>query len=597
MCGILGTTKKVSRQDFDTALSKITYRGPDDLGVIEEGGVMLGHRRLSIIDLSIAGHQPMTDIDKNYFIIFNGEIYNYKELKSSLLSDDCVFSSDSDTEVILLGYIKYGVDFFNKLRGMWAFAIYDKILNKIILSRDFFGIKPLYYSCANNTLSFCSELKPLADLMEFVPDEDAYKTYFYMGSMILDKTGVKNVQQVLPGEVIEYDLVSKQPKKYTLDINSNHESKYDDLESVLTDSIRFHYVSDVPVSLLFSGGIDSTIIATLSKKEGFNPTCFFVEMDDNNDKEYAKKIANNLGLKIETIKFDKNKLHEVYDDVLSKLDIPTSDISILPTFAVFKKVGNKAKVVLSGEGGDEFFGGYLRHKFLYNTKIRKSNALLPKLYKNNIFGLKYMAPIENRLQNQLNKIIKDTSIVYAMNSELIYDPIVLKNNTNLLNKIYDNLNFKDIVPNSLIFDISIYLPYMLMLKNDRASMMNSVEARVPFLDKNVFNYVTNYYKKNGVDNFYYKKELKKILEKYLPNDLIYREKQGFGVSNKIFKNKKVKDDFIQAFKFHKEREDLFGPIMLEDLNSEDFYDLIIDKYPRFAFGLITSFYVWKEHLL
>jgi len=209
MCGILGTTQKVEETIFSQALEMLSYRGPDSSKVLSVGGMFLGHKRLSVIDLSDMGTQPMSNQEHDVHIVFNGEIYNFVELKQSLSNEGVVFKTNTDTEVILEGYRKNGVSFFEQMRGMWAFAILDKKNETLLLSRDFFGIKPLYYHYDDGRISFGSELKPLSRFIKFIPDKDAYSIYYTFGAMLGDTTGVLGVKQVLPGEVIVFDLASK----------------------------------------------------------------------------------------------------------------------------------------------------------------------------------------------------------------------------------------------------------------------------------------------------------------------------------------------------------------------------------------------------
>lgn len=592
MCGILGTTQKIEDALFKQALDCMSHRGPDSSKVVTINDVTLGHKRLSIIDLSDRGIQPMSSVNEGVHIVFNGEIYNFSELKKTLLDQGVVFKSDTDTEVILMGYIKHGVSFFEQLRGMWAFAILDKRNNTLILSRDFFGIKPLYYNYDGQHISFASELRPLSAFTKFIPDKEAYVGYYTFGAMLFEHTGVVGVKQVLPGEVLVFNLSSKDLSKSLLCGIEKMTQPYRNLEDALSDSVKHHYISDVPVSILFSGGVDSTLLALMLKKQGFNPVCFVVEMPGSTDGYYARKIAKHIGLPVEVVSFNKENFTHVYTEVLSKLDIPISDISLLPTYAVFNSVKNKTKVALSGEGGDELFGGYMRHRFLYGTHIKNKSVILPKLYPDTYVGLKFVAPLMYRLQNIINKITGDTIATYATHALTFYDPVFLKKATDILRSV--DCQYKGMFPDSLIFDMSVYLPYMLMLKGDRSSMFNSVEGRVPFLDKPLFSYIHELYS-HGEKKLFFKEELKKILLKDVPHDLVYRKKQGFGVSPHML-GTQFKDDFKMAADFHKKNKEYFGELPFADLYiNADGYDIVVEKYPRFAFGLITSFYIWKSY--
>ena len=607
MCGILGTTKMVDKQCFDKALFKLNHRGPDGLNSYCCNGIWLGHARLSVLDLSDRGNQPMATSDGQVVITYNGEIYNYKDLRSNLEKQGCIFKSQTDTEVILEGYKIYGVDFFANLRGMWAFVIYDARKGKMVFSRDSFGIKPLYYSIANGIFSFASELTPLSDFLEtFVPDDQAYEQYYILGSMVAPLSGVKDVFQVLPGQILTYDVVKKEllsaslpssklPKKEKTELIDDQVSFID---SELSDSIASHFVSDVPVGILLSGGTDSSLIAALSKKLNFNPKCYHVAIDGSIDTGYAESIAKKLDLNLNILTFSEKEMQNTYNEVLDHIDIPLSDISLLPTSLVFKEVAKHAKVVLSGEGGDELFGGYLRHLTLRAGQYGHDSVSIASWIKASYPTMRYAYPVFSRLQNIIDVLMKDISGLYIDQAAVIYQPNQYNDTKKYLKSFIQNHSIAKSIPPSLFFDLILYLPNILLVKNDRMSMMHSVEARVPFLDKNFF------YAAQSLDisqrqptKNQNKEILKKVLSKYLPEELVYRGKKGFGFSKDMLLSEKIIQDFYNAVKFHESNSTLFAwdRLNLPKSNNQKFYRLLIKKYPRFAFGLISSHAVWKKY--
>jgi asparagine synthase (glutamine-hydrolysing) len=583
MCGILGTTKSIPRERFEQALSSIAHRGPDDQGIVEHGKTLLGHRRLSIIDLSPLGHQPMLSPDGNLALVFNGEIYNYKDLRMQLVDEGVEFTSHSDTEVILRGFEKYGKSFFSRLRGMWAVAIANKQTGTLTLSRDFFGIKPLYYRLNGADCSFASEVTPLVELGGAKPDTSGYAIYFLFGLMPGPASGIQGIHQLRPGEILEIEANGKTTFSNLLNGNLL-KSKSGDLEEVLRQTVKAHFESDVPVSVLLSGGTDSSLIAALAKEQGFDPECFHVAIEESDDTRYAKEIAKKLGLNLEVLGFSEQDLEKSYDAVRGALDLPLSDISLLPTSLVFGAVAKKTKVVLSGDGGDELFAGYYRHKQFAGARDEKSISL-PALLPN---------PLLNRLQKALDAARKDLVGLYADEASVIYLPKQREKQIAFLQEFQKNHPLAKTMPPELFFDLALYLPYMLMFKNDRMSMMHSLEARVPFVDREVFEAALPLYRPGAAET---KQPLKGILAKYVGHDLAFRPKQGFGFSAGRFLSERIQKDFLEAVRFHEKNADAFGwkILGLPSSSNADAYRTLSKKFPRFAFALITSHAVWQRY--
>ena len=602
MCGILGTTSVKTSSEFERALGKLAHRGPDGFGVAEHQGCLLGHRRLSIIDLSSTGNQPMLSKSRDLALVFNGEIYNYRELRVELERAGAEFSSQSDSEVILAGYERQGIGFFKRLRGMWAFAISDARNGKLVLSRDCFGIKPLYYRLDPKGLSFASEISALVEVVgKVVPDPEAYVLYFGLGMMPGPYSGIIGIRQLMPGDVLEYDIRTGESSESSLLENVVEQKDAGgpapSLEDALADSVKAHFVSDVPVSILLSGGTDSSLIAALAKQAGFVPECFHVAVEGSSDTAYAKAVAEKLGLPLRILPFAESEMTEMLDKVLRHLDIPLSDISLLPTSLVFQAVAKHAKVVLSGEGGDELFGGYLRHGVLSYGEFGKSPTNFFSEVGPSAFALSYRYPILSRLQKRLDVWRKDILGLYVDEAAVMYAPAIRSQLTEYLQRAVSG-RIASKIPAHLFFDLMVYLPYMLMVKGDRMSMMHSVEARVPFLDKEVFRAAESLPPRSRMpENGVAKMALKNILAKHLPKDLVFRGKKGFGFPTAFLSSDSLKPRFMNAVRFHERNADAFGwqKLRMPKLDDVLVWTLLLKKYPRFAFGLISSQAVWERY--
>ena len=605
MCGIIGIGGGNKGDLIEKELKALHHRGPDDSGIFENDNVTLGHTRLSVIDLSPSGHQPM-GVPEIAVISFNGEIYNYRELKRDLMKEKCAFRGGSDTEVIIQGYIREGRNFLSKLRGMWALAIYDIKKGEIILSRDHFGIKPLYYSIFKNEIYFASEIKTLRKLIgDFTPNTEKYCQFYNLGYFIGENTCYKEVKKVLPGELIIWDLKLHSSSKESLPLQierKNENLTFDEAvkiaEDSITDSVEKHYIADVTVSLLLSGGNDSSLLAAISRKVDKTPICYHVAIPGSIDTKYAKKIASYLGLNLIEKELTEHTMEEEYKQMEKWLDIPTSDVSVIPTALVYKSIDKESKVVLSGEGGDELFGGYLRHKVLSSlNRISFRPSSMDYLYSASNFGLNYLNPIIRRLQEKLAYFFGDLTSVYLHQSKILGFP---ENNAFIqkeLSDFYNSHPYKNLVPANLFFDQFMYLPDSLMYKNDITSMAFSIEARVPLVDREVLKTASGIPDKFKLSRDYTdKKILKAILKKYLPEDLVNRPKKGFGFSFERFKTNFFLGDYKKAAKFHINNAENFAVSPnLRRMLSESRAELICKKFPRFAFAIITNHKIMGRH--
>ncbi len=531
MCGIFG----YSYQDSETA-EKISgilrHRGPDDLGVFSDQRITLGHRRLSIIDLSHAGHQPMSTTDGRYTVVYNGEIYNYVELRSVLEKDGVRFSGNSDTEVLLAGFQKFGPDIVKKLRGMWAFAIYDKAEEKLFLSRDFFGIKPLLYAYEGGRFAFASEMKGIMEIpwIKKIVDPIASELYFTLGFIPPPYTLFSSVKKLMPGETIMVDIrngsvtnefcrfPSSQEK-----LDSFENKDIDELHTVLLKSVEKHLIADVPVGLFFSGGTDSTLLALLLQELGQAVETYHVAVPERPDTEYARSIAKAAGLPYTEIPFTKDTMKDIDAEVWDVLDEPLADSAVFPLLLMSQKAAQKVKVVLTGEGGDELFGGYGRHRWLggFQGNERRYHAvpdmlrILPERWKRKA----ELFWIRNIFQNPL--------LLWILFIRPYRGVTISQRTYEAVHKILSSHPVEE--DPAFYYDRTLYLPGDLLYKTDIITMSQSLEARVPLLDREVWKYATGFSFRAHRKGQEGKIMAKTLLERLLPRDVVFRPKQGFSI--------------------------------------------------------------------
>lgn len=607
MCGVIGQTDG-ERETLERGLATMQHRGPDGQHILAEGSVLLGHARLSIIDLSARSDQPMQSASGKTTIVYNGEIYNYRELRSELEREGVRFKTEGDTEVLLEGYEKHGTAFFEKLRGMWAFGIYDLRSRTIVLARDRFGIKPLYYSIEGGELRFASEIRALKEMLPTVtPNAEHYYQFFNLGYFLPPHTHLKEVKKLRPGEVVTWSLDNQKmmsellaPVVTTGQGSRSFEETVSFVDEALRGSVRAHFVSDVPVGLLLSGGADSSLIAALAKAAGEKPLLYTLAIEGSIDAAYAKRVAKHLDLPLERVELTQAMLAGGYERVLDSLDEPTADPSIIPTSLIFSAIKGKAKVVLSGEGGDELFGGYLRHQHLMRaTRVAEHDPLrvLRALFGTGEAAVKYWNPLVSRKRNFfLDHVLDDVLGSYLKETKTIDFPISPDALRHDLAALYKETPASAHAPVGLFFDRYAYLPDDLMHKADAASMASSIEARVPFLDPEVLRAIESIDPRFCLSReFVGKRLMKLVMERYLPQELIYRPKSGFSFSFERYAREAFRTNLSQALAFHRKHAadfGLSGERILELLRPEN-ADLLARKYPRFAFSLISNWKVFE----
>jgi len=550
MCGIIGkiSKKKINFKKFIRMRDTLIHRGPDDEGIYlnQEENVAFGHRRLSIIDLSLQGKQPMSNEDGTIWITFNGEIYNYKTIKEDLLRKGHIFSSSTDTEVIIHGYEEWGIEVLYRLRGMFAFGIWDDKKKELFLVRDRLGIKPLYYYYDDDKFLFASEIKAI------VEDETISRkinpnslSYFLKYTYIPAPYSIwENIFKLPPGHYLILKNNQKTIKKYwDLKMSSskvNEEMCLKNIEELLKIVIEYRFVSDVPVGVLLSGGLDSSIVTSISSeiKEELLSFSIGFDLEAYNELEYARIVSN----KFKTISIEKtldsSKMKEFVDQVLYYFDEPLGVSSIFPTFLLMEATSNHVKVALSGDGGDEVFGGYT---WYYDyLKIEKYNffSILSKLI-NKLFKKLMPNPKNNFLKRIKRRIrylaLNDFNRYKELTTPRFEDKEIKKLFNDKFSQTYENKNiFLEYGKNGLktikdvqFLDINTFLSDCILVKVDRASMAYSLEVRVPLLDHFLLEYMMSLPPHLIFKNHELKYLLKQIAKKRLPHEIIYRKKKGF----------------------------------------------------------------------
>jgi asparagine synthase (glutamine-hydrolysing) len=568
MCGITGffAPEGVISEDanriLDAMLSSIEHRGPDSFGkkIHSEYGIALGHRRLAIQDLSSAGYQPMVSNSCRFEIIFNGEIYNHFEIRKKIESSFQIsWRGYSDTETLLVAIECWGLDLaLQETVGMFAFAVWDNTENALYLARDRMGEKPIYYGWQGNVLLFGSELKSLTKHPDFKKNIniDIIPTYMRLGYIPNPHSIWRDIFKLSPGTWIRFDKsqLGKIPKpveywSLTNSVNDARSNKFggsdedacDELERLLIDSISGQQISDVPIGAFLSGGIDSSTIVALMQKQSTNKIKTFTIGFDNkdyNEANHAKLVADHLGT-------DHTELYITSDDALNVIpklsrmyDEPFADTSVIPTYLVSSLARQHVTVSLSGDGGDELFGGYNRYSTLqiwYNRinkiplSVKENIKFIPNFLKNNNLGYnqRKLSIISELLSSKSNiDYYKAIHGRWRSNEKLINET---NQNKQILNSIYSNSSADTVVESAMLFDQLNYLPEDILFKVDRAAMAVSLETRVPFLDHRIVEWSWTLPNSLKFGNGNEKKILKLLLNRHVPKEITERPKMGFGV--------------------------------------------------------------------
>jgi asparagine synthase (glutamine-hydrolysing) len=557
MCGIAGIVQANADGAIDETIihrmcEAIVHRGPDDEGIFVKAGVGLGMRRLSIIDLA-GGHQPVFNEDKTVWIVFNGEIYNFPELRADLEKRGHRFYTHSDTEVIVHLYEDLGADCVKKLRGMFAFALYDERRGKLLMARDRFGKKPLHYALARGRLLFGSEIKSiLAVAPELASvNNEALLQYMYFGYIPDPITSFQAIQKLSPGHLLEFAAGQVQLRQYwDLPEYGTHQPRseeecLEELEWRLAEAVKIRLISDVPLGALLSGGTDSSTVVALMARASSKPVKTFsigFSHDDFNEAHYARMVAKQFGTEHHELVLEPDVL-ETVETLTSSLEEPFGDSSMLPTYYVSCMARKHVTVALSGDGGDEVFAGYDRYAINLRRKaFERIPGWARRLYRKRVYphvpqnmrGRKFSynvsLPWRERYVDSISFLPSFERDMPLLSTEFRETLRTEGNPENVMYRYFDEAPAKDPISQMLYVDTKTYMVADILTKVDRMSMATSLEVRVPLLDHLFVEWATGLpveWKLRGGQQKYI---LRKLAERIgVPREAIYRPKQGFAM--------------------------------------------------------------------
>lgn len=598
MCGIIGYVSQTRRGERALVLNmakRISHRGPDmaDAWCDETAGIALGHRRLSILDLSEAGSQPMTSADGRYVIVYNGEIYNHRDLRAELETNgwSAGWRGHSDTETLLAALQLWGLtDTLPRLNGMFAFALWDRKARKLFLARDRIGEKPLFYRVVGNSFVFGSELKAMAAFPDWqgAINRGVLSLYLRHGYVPEPHCIIENCKKVPPGHWVEVDgITATEPVSYWNFRNVALSEKdtrptdvlIDELELLLKRAVGLRMEADVPIGAFLSGGLDSSTIAALMQAQLSRPVRTFTigfEVPGYNEAENAKAIAKHLGTSHTELYLTPQDALNVIPELSRIWDEPFADSSQIPTLLLSRMTRQHVTVALSGDAGDELFCGYNRYNqgySLYNT-LRRMPAPLRKAIATSLIALpahtldrlieklpkKFQYPAVGDRLNKLGMVIRHSSGTdfYRALVSLSQTPVDLVPDAHepetLLARSQDWPQLDDFREVMMYLDTLVYLPGDILTKVDRASMATSLEARVPFLDNDVIDFAWSLPTDMKLRDGKSKWALRQVLERYVPNELVDRPKMGFGIPIEHWLRRDLRDW----------AEDLLSPSCLAD---------------------------------
>jgi asparagine synthase (glutamine-hydrolysing) len=587
MCGINCIVSNNQDIDISKVNATIAHRGPDDSGTYTDAYVSLGHLRLSIQDLSPLGHQPMFSADNNYCIVFNGEIYNHWEIRSAI-EDKYTFTSTSDTETLLYAFMEYGPEVLNRLNGIFAFIVYHVPTGDLWAVRDHFGVKPLYYYQSEGYLSFSSEIKALMVYPEFDRSVDYEALTNYLNFLYCpgEKTPFSCVKKVKPGHYIKTNVrtpgVMSTHKYYEIPFSGgrfkdSEQVLIEKLDNALTLAVERQLLSDVKVGSFLSGGLDSSLLvamATKIKGRGSLP-CFTIDANISSGKEgfvddlpYAIKVAKYLGADLEIVKADIDIVKD-FEKMIWLLDEPLADPAPLNVGNICKKAREMGiYVLLSGAGGDDLFSGYRRHQALYYANmidwlpgsfLKRCYEISKKYGSSNAYArrAKKFLTFFNGEHSKEQRMATLFSWIEAEDLNKLFHPRLMPQLADfdpaalLLNSLNDIPDEKSALNQILFWELKYFLTDHNLTYTDKMSMAHGVEVRVPYLDKDLVEFSTKlpiHLKLNKQETKYL---LKKVAERYLPKEIIYRSKTGFGAPLREWVTGDLHPQIINAFSAQK----------------------------------------------
>lgn len=564
MCGIYGYTShrgQVEENLLARMGKSLEHRGPDDEGQkvlrVGELSIGLGHRRLSIIDLSSAARQPMSNEDESIWLVFNGEIYNFKELRRELEQKGHRFKSNSDSEVIIHLYEEKGTRCLEQLKGMFAFVLWDSRSHSLFMARDRIGKKPLHYACTHDGIVFASEIKallrhPMVSREIDLNSLNKYLTYEYVPA---PNSIFKSIKKIEPGHYLLVHKGKIQSFQYwdipLVDypvVDRTEEEYIEELRAILERSVKARLVADVPIGVFLSGGIDSGLVAALVARHDQQVESFSIGFEDSSFDEspYAIQIAHSLNMRHHLKIFNAKELLENLHALPDIMDEPLADASILPTYLLSKFTAQKVKVALSGDGGDELFAGYQTYQA---HKLVTYYNFLPAFLKNSLKSIASHLPVSHdnvSADFRIKQFLKGTGVSSEIRFFIWMGAFIDREKKELLSNdcksaLRDHNTYEDIfgyinrsrltkdLERILYLSMKLYLQDDILTKVDRASMANSLEVRCPLLDQELVEFACNlpmHYKLNGLKTKYL---LKKAADGILPEGIANRPKKGFGI--------------------------------------------------------------------
>lgn len=598
MCGIAGFigTHPNAHEILEHMTEVITHRGPDDVGYFEDEYAHLGFRRLSIIDVGERGHQPLFNEDKSLVLTFNGEIYNYKELREELISKGHIFSTQTDSEVLIHGYEEWGADLLAKLRGMFGFAIYNLKEKSLFLARDPFGIKPIHYCQLEKSFIYGSEIKSILQHPAYIKEfnEAALDKYLSFQYSFPPETFFKNIYCLMPGHYLLFkdghvEIQRYFEARFMPDNNLSEDVAVDMIEAAFENSVNAHRIADVEVGCFLSSGVDSSYVA--SYFEGQKTfTVGFDFGEKYNESSWAEGLAKQIGTQQHSKLISSEEYWEVIPKVQYYLDQPLADPAAIALYFVSQLASEHVKVVLSGEGADELFGGYrIYHEPLDRSTyqhavpkfvrqaLAKCASLLPEGVKGRAFLIRGAQSIEDTFIGNAFMFDVDEK------KKLLKNPSIATRPQEQTRALYARTrDFKsDVVAQMQYIDINAWLIGDILLKADRMSMAHSLELRVPFLDKEVYQVARQLPAHLRVNSHQTKYAMRKAAERHIPKEWAQKPKLGFPVPTRVW----LKED-----RYYRQVKDAFTSTHAEKFFNTDYLAHLLDQHKTGQ--LDTSRKVW-----
>ncbi len=608
MCGIAGFIDKLPKAEKEPIAhmmaDRIAHRGPDGDGFFIDDKIAMGFRRLSIIDLE-GGNQPLYNEDESLVINFNGEIYNYKEIKAELIKAGHVFKTNSDTEVIVHAYEEYGTDVVDHLRGMFGFVIWDRNKGQLFGARDPFGIKPFYYYTTPELFIYGSEIKSFIVHPNFKKElnKEALKTYLMYQYSVPEDTFFKNVHKLNPGHCFTYkDGEMKIRQYFRIDYRNNNDDLdtcVDKINSIMKDSIEHHKIADVEVGAFLSSGVDSSyIVANANVDKAF--TVGFagnITAPGFNEIGDAKGLCDILGMKHQQKDITPEMFFDILPTVQYHSDEPHANLSAVPLFFLANMASKEVKVVLSGEGADELFGGYYEYEtpkeyerymklpFGFRNMMKNIAVKMPKMK-----GRHFLIRAGSKLEDSY---IGQAFIMNNEEADLLLKPEYRssKKYQDVTRPIFEEIKDKPDLLKKMYLDMHLWLPYDILLKADKMTMANSLELRVPFLDREVFKVSEEIPLQYIIHNYITKYAFRKAANKTIPEEWAKRKKLGFLVPFK---------DWIKEDRWYAQVKETFEKEWVEEFFNKDELMHLLEEHKsgRWNNGrkiyTIYAFLIWYE---